>query len=158
MIKSKELENKATANMKHDELVQANKKVVELIWSTLLQDGIIDERAKFCKEHMKPCSMKIISELTNPQLEAFILAHDTSVTKSRLHTKGMLKDAEDNSVRNRICLAFDSRMMQNKIVGTLLFNQSDQADNDEAKNYIFHIIQAERGFARSMMVCTNFYR
>ncbi len=55
IIKSKETEKKATANMKHDELIQANKKVVEVICSKLLRDGIIDEGAEFCKEHMKLC-------------------------------------------------------------------------------------------------------
>ena len=34
-IKSKETEKKVTANMKHDKLVQANKKVVEVICSKL---------------------------------------------------------------------------------------------------------------------------
>ncbi len=82
IIKSKETEKKATANMKHDELIQANKKVIEVICTKLLRDGIIDEGAEFCKEHMKLCSMKMLSELTNPQLEAFILARDTSVIKS----------------------------------------------------------------------------
>ncbi len=75
-----------------------------------------------------------------PQLEAFILAGDTSVTKSQLPTKGKMNDAEDKTVRNRICLAFDSRTMPNKIEQTLLFDLSDQADDNEAKNYIFHKI------------------
>ena len=52
IIKSKETEKKATANMKHDELVQANKKVVELICIKLLRDGIIDDDAEVGKDHM----------------------------------------------------------------------------------------------------------
>jgi len=67
-------QKKATANMKHDELVQANEKVVELICIKLLRDGIIGDGAEVGKDHMKLCSMKIFSELTNPQLEVFILA------------------------------------------------------------------------------------
>ena len=43
IIKSKETEKKATTNMKHDELVQAKKKVVELICSKLMDEG-----AEFC--------------------------------------------------------------------------------------------------------------
>jgi hypothetical protein len=139
IIKSKVTEKKATANRKHDELIQANKKVIEVICSKLLRDGIIDEGAESCEEHMKLCSMKILSELTNPQLEAFILARDTSVIKSQLPTKGKLKDAEDNTVRNRICLAFNCRTMPNKIEGALPFDLSDSDDN-EAENYIFHKI------------------
>ena len=54
--------------MKHDKLVQANKKVVDLICSKLLRDGIIDEGTEFCKEHMKLCLIKILSKLTIPQL------------------------------------------------------------------------------------------
>jgi hypothetical protein len=47
--------------------------------------------------------MKIFSKLTNPQLEALILAHDAIITsKSQLPSKGSLKEAEDNTVRNRI--------------------------------------------------------
>jgi hypothetical protein len=65
IIKSKETEKKATANMKHDELVQANK-IVEFICSKLLHDGIIDEGAEFCEEHMQLCLMKIFSKLKNP--------------------------------------------------------------------------------------------
>ncbi len=135
IIKSKETEKKATANIKHDKLIQANKKVIEVICSKLLRDGIIDEGAEFCEEHMKLCSMKILSELMIPQLEAFILARDTSIIKSQLPTKGKLKDAEDHTVRNRIRLAFDCRTMPNKIEGMLPFNLSDQADDNEAKNY-----------------------
>jgi hypothetical protein len=139
-IKSEEIEKKTTANMKHEELVQANKKVVEVICSKLVYDGLIDECAEVCEEHMNLCSMKILSELTNPQLEAFILARDTSVTKSQLPTKGKLNDAEDNNVRNRICLAFNCRTMPNKIEGTLPFDLYNQADEDEAENYSFHKI------------------
>ena len=126
--------------MKHEELVQANKKVVEVICSKLVRDGLIDECTEVCEEHMNLCSMKILSELTNPQLEAFILTRDTSVTKSQLPTKGKLNDAEDNTVRNRIRLAFDCRTMPNKIEVTLPFDLSNQADEDEAKNYSFHKI------------------
>ena len=139
-IKSEEIEKKTTANMKQEELVQANKKVVEVICSKLVCDGLIDECAEVCEEHMNLCSMKILSELTNPQLEAFILARDTSVTKSQLPTKGKLNDAEDNNVRNRICLAFNCRTMPNKIEGTLPFDLYNQADEDEAENYSFHKI------------------
>ena len=140
IIKSKETEKKATANMKHNELVEANKKVVEVICSKLLRDGILDDGAEVGEEHMKFCSMKILSELTNPQLEAFILARDTSVTKSQLPAKGKLKDAEDDTVRNRIRLAFDCRTMPNKIEGALPFDLSDQADETEADNSSFHKI------------------
>ncbi len=100
--------------MKHDKLVQANKKVVELICIKLLRDGIIDDDAEVGKDHMKLCSMKIFSELTNPQLEVFILARDTSITKSQLPAKGKLKDAEDDTVRNRIRLAFECKTMPNE--------------------------------------------
>ena len=57
IIKSKETEKKVTANMKHDELVQANKKVVELICIKLLRDGIIDDDAEVGEDHMKLCSI-----------------------------------------------------------------------------------------------------
>ena len=140
IIKSKETEKKATANMKHGELVQANKKVIEVICSKLLRDGIINDSAEICEDYMKLCLMKIFSELTNPQLEVFILARDNSVTKSQLPAKGKLKDAEDDTVRNRIRLAFDCRTMLNKIEGTLPFDLSDQADETEADNYTFHKI------------------
>jgi hypothetical protein len=60
--------------MKHNELVQANKKVIEVICSKLLRDGINNDSAEICEDHMKLCSMKIFSELTNPQLEVFILS------------------------------------------------------------------------------------
>ena len=49
IIKSKENEKKETANMKHDELVQANKKVIEIICSKLLRDGIINDSAEICE-------------------------------------------------------------------------------------------------------------
>jgi competence protein ComGC len=89
--------------MKHEELVTANKLVVGLICEKLKRDGIIGEDAIVCKDHVKLCPMKIFSKLTNPQLEAFILAHDATITsKSQLPSKGTLKDAEDNTVRNRI--------------------------------------------------------
>ena len=61
-----------------------------------------------------------------------------SIIKSQLPAKGKLKDVEqDETVRNRICLAFDCRTMPNKIEGTLPFDLSDQADENEAENYSF---------------------
>jgi len=74
IIKTKETEKKATTNIKQDELVQANKKVVDVICSKLLRDGIINGGAEVGEDYMELCSMKIFSELTNPQLEVFILA------------------------------------------------------------------------------------
>ncbi len=107
-----------------------------------MRDGIIDDGAEVGEDHMKLCSMKILSELMNPQLEAFILAQDTSVTKSQLPAKGKLKDVEDDddTVRNRIWLAFDCRTMPNQIEGTLPFDLSGEADENEDKNYSFHKI------------------
>jgi hypothetical protein len=67
--------------------------------------------------------MKFFSELTNPQLEAFILARDTNIkSKSQLPTKGNLKEAEDDTVRNRIRIAFECRMMINKFKDVLPFD------------------------------------
>jgi hypothetical protein len=126
--------------MKHDKLVQANKKVVEVICRKLLCDGIIHDGAEVGEDHIKLCSMKILSELMNPQLEAFILARDTSATKSQLPAKGKLKDAQNDTVRNRIRLAFDCRTMPNQIEGTLPFDLSGKADENEDKNYSFHKI------------------
>ena len=40
-------------NMKHEELVQANKKVVEVICSKLVCDGIIDGGTEVDEDHMK---------------------------------------------------------------------------------------------------------
>jgi hypothetical protein len=107
-----------------------------LICRKLLQDGIIGEGADVSKDHMKLCSMKIFSELTNPQLEVFILAHDTTITcKSQLPSKGSLKDAPDNTVRNRIRVAFDCRESPNKIEGVLPFDLSKDLDNEDTENY-----------------------
>jgi hypothetical protein len=85
---------------------------------------------------MKLCSMKIFSELTNPQLEAFILAHNATITcKSQLLSRGSLKDAQDNAVRNRIRVAFDCRESPNKIKGVLPFDLSKDFDNEDSENY-----------------------
>jgi hypothetical protein len=76
---------------------------------------------------MQLCTMKIFSELTNPLLEAFILAQDMNIkSKSQLPTTGNLKEAEDNTVRNRIRVAFECRMMINKIKDVLPFDLSNQ--------------------------------
>jgi hypothetical protein len=88
IIKSKEIQKKETANMKHAELVDANKKVVEIICKKLWQEGIIREDTEDGEEHMQLCTMKIFSDLTNPQLEAFILTCNTNIkSKSQLPTK-----------------------------------------------------------------------
>ncbi len=127
--------------MKHKELVTTNKLVVELIFKKLLRDGIIGQDAVVDKDHVKLCSMKIFSELTNPQLEAFILAHNVTITsKSQLPSKGSLKEAEDNMVRNQIRVAFDCRECPNKIKGVLPFDISMNMDKEEAKNYQVHLI------------------
>jgi hypothetical protein len=116
IIMSKEIEKKETANMKHAKLVDANKNVVLLICKKLQQEGIIGENEDVGEQHMPLCTNKIFSELTNPQLEPFILAHDTNITsKSQLPAKGKLKDAKDDTLKNRIRLAFNCRMMPNKI-------------------------------------------
>jgi hypothetical protein len=116
--------------------------VVGLICEKLKRDGIIGEDAIVCKDHVKLCPMKIFSKLTNPQLEAFILAHDATITsKSQLPSKGTLKDAEDNTVRNRIRVAFDCRECPNKIEGVLPFDLSTDMDKeDDAQNYQVHLI------------------
>jgi hypothetical protein len=77
--------------------------VVELICKKLLQEGIIGNGADVSEDQRKLCLMKIFSELTNPQLKAFILAHNKTITcKSQLPSKGSLKDVQENTVRNRI--------------------------------------------------------
>ena len=80
IIKSKEILKKETANLKLGELVEANRKVVEIICKKLKQEGIIREDSEDGEEHMQLCTMKIFSQLTKPQLEAFILTHDTKIT------------------------------------------------------------------------------
>jgi hypothetical protein len=142
IIMSKEIKKKETANMKHAELVDANKNVVLLICEKLQQEGIIGENEDVDEQHMPLCTNKIFSELTNPQLEAFILAHDTNImSKSRLPVKGKLKDAKDDTLKNRIRLAFNCRMMPNKIEAVLPFDLSDeQPYNDEAEKYRVHQI------------------
>ena len=134
--KPKEIKKKTTANMKHNELVNANKKVVKLICKKLLWDGIIGKDTGVGEYHMKLCSMKIVSELTNPQLESFILANNATITsKSQLPSMGSLKDAKDNTVWNRIQVAFDCRESPNKIEGVLPFDVSTNLDNDKKENY-----------------------
>ncbi len=89
--------------MKHAELVDANKRVIEKIYNRLWKESIIGEDTEVGEEHMQLCTKKISSKLTNPQLEAFILAPGTRVTsKSQMPVKGNLKDAKDNTVRHRI--------------------------------------------------------
>ncbi len=91
--------------------------------------------------HMKLCSIKIFSELTNPQLEAFILAHDATITsKDQLPSKRSLKEAEDNTVRNRIRVAFDCRESPNKIKGVLPFDVSMNLGNEESEHFCVHLI------------------
>ncbi len=98
--------------MKHAKLVDANKNVVLLICKKLQQEAIIGENEDVNEQHMPLCTNKIFSELTNPQLEAFILAQDTNITsKSQLPAKGKLKDAKDDTLKNRIELEFNCRMM-----------------------------------------------
>ena len=89
---------------------------------------------------MQLCTMKIFCELTNPQLEAFILAYDTNITsKSQLPTKGNLKDAKDNTMRNRIRVAFECRMMMNKVNAMLWFDLSNKY-KEEKEDYHEHLI------------------
>jgi hypothetical protein len=115
IIKSKEIEKKEIANLKHMELVDSNSKVVRIICNKLQQGNVIgvDECGE---EYVNLCTMTMFSELTNPQLEPFILARDGDFTsKSQLPAKGKLKDAEDNLVRNHIRIAFDCRTKFNRI-------------------------------------------
>jgi hypothetical protein len=140
IIKSKENQNKETANLKHAELVDANKKVVEIICMKLWKEGNIREDTEDGEEHMQLCTMKIVSELTNPQFEAFILACDTNIkSKSQVPTKGNLKEAEDNTVRNIIRVAFECRMTINKIEDVLPFDLSNQ-HKKENEDYHVHLI------------------
>jgi hypothetical protein len=129
IIKSKE-----TANLKHMELVEANSKVVGVICNKLQQDNVIGVN-ECGKEYVNLCTMKMFSELTNPQLEASILARDGHFTsKSQLPAKGKLKDAEDNTVRNHIRIAFDCRTKSNRIEGMLPFDLSNISDNNNKGN------------------------
>jgi hypothetical protein len=116
------------------ELVEANSKVVGVICNKLQQDNVIgvDECGK---EYTNLCTMKMFSELTNPQLEAFILARDGDFTsKSQLPAKGKLKDAEVNTVRNCIRIAFDCNTKSNRIEGTIPFDLSNTSDDNNKGN------------------------
>jgi hypothetical protein len=106
----------------------------------LWKEGIIREDTEDGEEHMQLCTMKIFSELTNPQLESFILACDTNIkSKSQLPTKANWKEAEDITVRNRIRVSFECRMMINKIKDVLPFDLSNQY-RVENENYHVHLI------------------
>jgi hypothetical protein len=73
-------------------------------------------------------------------LEAFILAHNTNIgSKSQLPTKRILKDAKDNTARNRIRLACKCRMMTNKVNAILLFDLSNKY-KEEMEDYHVHLI------------------
>jgi hypothetical protein len=97
----------------------SNKRVIKIICNKLWKKSIIGEDTEVREEHMQLCTMKIFSKLTNPQLEAFILAHNTSITsKSQLPVKGSLKDAKENTVRDRIRIAFECKMMMLELIVT----------------------------------------
>jgi hypothetical protein len=51
-IKLKEIEKKTTANMKHEELVEANRLVGELICKKLLGEGIIGKDDGVCEDRL----------------------------------------------------------------------------------------------------------
>jgi hypothetical protein len=63
------------------------------------------------------------------------------MSKSQLPAKGKLKDSEDNTVRNRIRIAFDCRTKSNRIEGALPFDLSNISDNNnEGHNWGAHFI------------------
>ncbi len=159
MHKSKDNQKKETANLKHVELVDANNKVVEIICKKLWQEGIIREDTEDEEEHMQLCTMNIFSKLTNSQMEAFILAHDTNImSKSQLPTKGKLKEAKDNTMRNRIRVAFEYRMMNIKIKDVVLFNLSNQY-KEERENYHVHLISLtnDKTVLLSTLLCDSLW-
>jgi hypothetical protein len=122
--------------MKHTKLVNTNYRVIEIVCNKLQIESIIREDTEVRKEPMQLCTMKIFSKLMNHQLEAFTLAHDTSITsKNQLPAKGNLKDAEDNTVRNRIRIACECRMTTIKIKDALQFDLSNEQCINETKNY-----------------------
>ncbi len=55
-------------------------------------------------------------------------------SKSQLPAKGKLKDAENNSVRNRIRITFDCRTKANRIEWTLPFDLSNISDDNNEGN------------------------
>jgi hypothetical protein len=60
IINSKENQKKKTANLKHVELVDANKKVVEIICMKLWKEGIIREDTEdHGEEHLQLCTMNL---------------------------------------------------------------------------------------------------
>jgi hypothetical protein len=134
IIKTKEIEKEETANLEHMELVASNSKVVRILCNKLKQDNVIGVN-QCGEEYVNLCMMKMFSELTNPQLELFILARDGDFTsKSQFPAKGKLKDSEDNTVRNCIRIAFDCRTKSNRIERTLPFDLSDISDNNNKGN------------------------
>jgi hypothetical protein len=68
IIISKEIKKKETANMKHAELVDANKNVVVLICKKLQQEGIIGENADVGEQHVPLCTNKIFKQVNKSSI------------------------------------------------------------------------------------------
>jgi hypothetical protein len=116
------------------------RKLLRLFARSFGREGIIRKDTEDGEQHMQLCTMKNFSELTYPQLESFFLAHNMNTTsKSQLPTKGELKEAKDNTVRNRIRVAFECSMMTNKIKDVLLLDLSNQY-KEEKEDFHAHLI------------------
>jgi hypothetical protein len=142
-IQAKGLQKKVADNLRHQLKVEANREVVNIICKELQKAKIISDDDNG-EEFLHLCTIEIFARLTNPQLEAFIFAHDPNfTTRSQLPVKGNLNDAKSNTdpaTRNRIRVAYDCRSSPNIIEGILPHDLSEVADDDEAEEVRVHLI------------------
>jgi hypothetical protein len=142
-IQAKGLQKKEADNLRHQLKVEANREVVNIICKELQKAKIISDDDNG-EEFLHLCTIEIFARLTNPQLEAFIFAHDPNfTTRSQLPVKGNLNDAKSNTdpaTRNRIRVAYDCRSSPNIIEGILPHDLSEVADDDEAEEVRVHLI------------------
>ena len=83
-------------NKKHHEKVRANEEAVEILSKQLEDDGIIPVGSSLTDEsNLEYCTLDTFDILRDPQLKAFIIAHDNTLDKvSDIPNHGNLKAAQ----------------------------------------------------------------
>ena len=143
-MQRKERKRKESANAVHQERIDNNRAVVDLLCKKLERDDMVPEgidvnslksEYKLKEDLVERCTLDMFGELVNSQLESFIMARQDLAnpefkSKSKLPGKGNLAEAKED-VKNRIRVGWEYRIKPNSIEGNLPHDIFNIEEEDE---------------------------
>jgi len=115
---------KERENAMHQDKIDANQEVVNLLYDMLDKKGLLtdEEKEDLKEEYLEICTLDMFDDILGDMQPHFILAHQDMekpvfVTKSSLPKKGTLEEAREEKAYTKTRIAFDCRTVPNCLLG-----------------------------------------